>query len=279
MWKLTGKTNYTYDTDNKLSADTTYIQNWDKENSPEGWRFRNNTQYHYSKENSIDYYILSNWNIDSLKFISHKREIKQYFDDGKTIKKTVVFFWDKQNRKWEADELKENTLENNFITKRYTQTFAESPTVYSQDFVCDFNVTKDQLALPTHGLDNNEQAVSHHLIQFKYHLKGDTETNEWEEYIKTEYVYSDLKTSTSLNIGVKNEINIYPNPATNFITINVIESYKDALFELFNVNGKLVLSKNIHHNESINIGTLNKGLYIYKATNGQKIITGKLIKR
>ena len=72
----------------------------------------------------------------------------------------------------------------------------------------------------------------------------------------------------------------YPNPTENNIVItNNLENGKNGILEIFDTNGKKVLSKNVigGENDEINLDTtkLSKGVYIYKL-NGQ---TNKFIKK
>lgn len=70
-----------------------------------------------------------------------------------------------------------------------------------------------------------------------------------------------LLTGISDKVPSSNLINIYPNPAEKLINITVSEN-DSYLASIYNMEGKLILSKNISSNENIiNIEALNKGLY------------------
>ena len=68
-------------------------------------------------------------------------------------------------------------------------------------------------------------------------------------------------TSVSINdIEPLNNINIYPNPATNFITIEGLE--ENASLEIYDLRGQLVINKEINNSlERLNIQNLSKGIY------------------
>jgi hypothetical protein len=93
-----------------------------------------------------------------------------------------------------------------------------------------------------------------------------------------------VDTSSCINVFVvgvpiKNtgSIRIAPNPAKDQITI---ENYPaNAVFILYDLQGKMVLSQSINTNTLI-LETLNKGLYFYMITdaNGAMITKGKLVK-
>jgi len=70
----------------------------------------------------------------------------------------------------------------------------------------------------------------------------------------------------------------YPNPATDYININLLENQL-ANVKVYNVTGSLVLNQDIDYtNTEINVSDLSKGTYIIKVTDGQKEHSSKFIK-
>jgi len=57
------------------------------------------------------------------------------------------------------------------------------------------------------------------------------------------------------------QLNIYPNPATNVLNVELGILNENAEIKLFDVNGKLVLSQTIQGNTNIDVGNLNSGVY------------------
>lgn len=73
-----------------------------------------------------------------------------------------------------------------------------------------------------------------------------------------------------------NFVKIYPNPSSDFI---LIENNDNAILRLFDMNGKLVLTKSIYSGENrIDISTLKNGMYIAKIIGSNNIKTTKIIK-
>ncbi|MBN2485784.1 MAG: carbohydrate-binding protein [Bacteroidales bacterium] len=68
-----------------------------------------------------------------------------------------------------------------------------------------------------------------------------------------------------------NNISFYPNPATDVLNVSVGEG--QANFQIYDLNGKLLLGQDVEGNETIDISSLKQGVYIIKATNsnGQKV--------
>ncbi|MCG8795956.1 endonuclease [Tenacibaculum finnmarkense] len=71
--------------------------------------------------------------------------------------------------------------------------------------------------------------------------------------------------------------NFYPNPAVDFINIQVLDN-RNAQFRIINMNGQTVLKDKINH-DAINVSNLDKGIYILEINDNQKIITKKFIKK
>ncbi len=70
---------------------------------------------------------------------------------------------------------------------------------------------------------------------------------------------------------------VYPNPASEYIIINFPVSYQKAMFELFDVNGREVLSKSVNKDERVNVSQLKGGLYVYRFEVDSRMFVGKLL--
>jgi hypothetical protein len=94
-----------------------------------------------------------------------------------------------------------------------------------------------------------------------------------------------FKLSTGLENPEKEDISsltVYPNPATSYITIcSLNQDIKNGLFEIYDLNGKKVLSQPIVLNNEVKVSLndLQKGFYIYRLKSDGRSITGKIIKQ
>jgi hypothetical protein len=83
------------------------------------------------------------------------------------------------------------------------------------------------------------------------------------------------------NNAIKLELTAYPNPTTNFLTLNVGETELSTLnFQLYDMSGKLIESRKIlSSNETIAMENLLPATYFLKVTNNNKEVkTFKIIK-
>ncbi|KPH11217.1 S8 family peptidase [Chryseobacterium sp. ERMR1:04] len=74
------------------------------------------------------------------------------------------------------------------------------------------------------------------------------------------------------------KIEIYPNPASNSISVRSQEN-KNIDFEIINMAGQSVLKSSTSSDRKLNISELPKGTYIINATDGQRRVVEKFIKQ
>jgi hypothetical protein len=70
-----------------------------------------------------------------------------------------------------------------------------------------------------------------------------------------------LTTGLTNNSFEKSEVNIYPNPTNSYIQENLEDSFE---IQIFNLTGKLLLSKAVSQNEKIDISHFTNGIYLSK---------------
>jgi photosystem II stability/assembly factor-like uncharacterized protein len=76
------------------------------------------------------------------------------------------------------------------------------------------------------------------------------------------------------------DIRIFPNPATDQVTIEVKRILKDATITLMKVDGRAVMTRNMTGKRTrIDISNLPEGLYLLKLTCRDRILTTRFVKR
>ena len=74
----------------------------------------------------------------------------------------------------------------------------------------------------------------------------------------------------------RNQVSIYPNPSNGSFIIELNSTTKQTL-QIFDVNGKLVLSQIINGKTSINASSLNEGVYNLTLIEDNGIINKRLV--
>jgi len=74
---------------------------------------------------------------------------------------------------------------------------------------------------------------------------------------------------------------VFPNPGTSEIKVRVAAQYRQSVFKLYDINGKLVLTRNIISKwGEANTAFLNPGTYIYRITSNDGLYeSGKWVKQ
>ena len=122
-------------------------------------------------------------------------------------------------------------------------------------------------------VDNTTEPGKSYYYRLRANFKDSIEIQSYPIMIKTASAVSGVKVNP-----VEKEISIYPNPATDKLSIKGLE--QAAVIRIYSVTGELVKSVELNKNEtSINIDELKDGLYILNCTDGRKTLTQKFIKQ
>lgn len=87
-------------------------------------------------------------------------------------------------------------------------------------------------------------------------------------YVPFSFSISDIQKvlfsgTTSVETIENDNIRIYPNPATTFLRISS-DSINDSQYQIYSIDGRLLMSGVCRQEETINISKLPKGLYLIK---------------
>jgi len=82
-----------------------------------------------------------------------------------------------------------------------------------------------------------------------------------------------------LTESVVDHFNLYPNPATESVTVNVPQTLVDSQVRILDVTGKTVFNRQLTtENMSVDVSTLTHGLYVVEIQKGGKSYTTRLVK-
>jgi hypothetical protein len=96
-----------------------------------------------------------------------------------------------------------------------------------------------------------------------------------DSYYTSCYVYTAVPSITKSN----ELINLFPNPATNYFTLNIDNvQLLPITFQLYDMQGRLQLTGKTGNTQTeINVATLPRGLYVLKIITNQQIETKKIV--
>jgi hypothetical protein len=107
-----------------------------------------------------------------------------------------------------------------------------------------------------------------------------------EDYRKAAYwsEFTDIRQDNNCNVGIADasldkEISIYPNPATDNINIILPENISQAVFTLYDMQGKVLIKQEINSREVISVSDFASGIYIYNVRTEKHNYQGKLIRK
>lgn len=89
-----------------------------------------------------------------------------------------------------------------------------------------------------------------------------------------EYLYTSVN-----NVIINSSVKIYPNPTTDYLSIDFDNKFSNSDIEIFDITGKKILGiKSRKNEEKINMSELDRGVYFIRIKNEEFIKTKKIIK-
>ncbi len=120
--------------------------------------------------------------------------------------------------------------------------------------------------------ENYNINAGEHTINFTYHKDFSVSEGSdcaWVDNITLPEGVTDVKMIT------KNNISVFPNPASSFISFSGIDN--NSKIVIFDTTGKRIKTINSYNNNNINISDLNNGLYLCKIVSGNSVSFSKFI--
>jgi hypothetical protein len=127
------------------------------------------------------------------------------------------------------------------------------------------------------GIQKNESTYDssgRNTLFFWYNW--DLTNSEWIVASKDTSYYSEHTINSVPSITEK-EIHVYPNPARDFIVVDLSNISNSATIEIYSMNGKLVSRLRSGENQQIAVRNLSKGLYLLRIYNNGMLYCGKFI--
>lgn len=139
----------------------------------------------------------------------------------------------------------------------------------------DYYSKSEEGLIKMEGVDNPFRNITDFLVDFDfYDLDGDGDLDilAADQRGRALFIENQLLQSSVHRPLYSDQTMVYPNPASNTVTIDIPWSQGESEIQIFNIHGQLVKKQESHGKELLlNIGDLSNGNYQLRIINGEKI--------
>ena len=276
-WVNFNKNEYSYDAAGNETL--RYQYDWDATNNV--WKNSTRTEHSYDTDGHMTEEIYSEWDPGCNIWAYSEKYGYIYNTNGKLIMETFSN-WDNFVNQWIPNNKTQYTydLDGNCILETdYNWNINTNQWVYQekQIFTYDNSYTFDDLLIPFFFMDESyiNYYLQHMLTEYDI-LYWDAANNQWLNQSINILYYSSHETNGLDDINDPG-VRVYPNPATDYINFIMKSMPGTVLIELFDTQGRLVISKEASGDVRLWTGNLMSGLYLYRLSYNGKMQQGKII--
>lgn len=266
------KMNITCDENNKMLYNIDYL--WSS--YEQDWKLF--AKWDYTYENDIlTQCLIHNRDITAEEWV---KSSKRLYNEDKT--QVLFYYWNRNTEGWvnsmeylySYDGNGNKTVEEWINTSKY---------IYSYDE----NGNRTQILYQTWNGDTEEWVNSSQYVYnydengnkiLKLYQTWNEYTEEWINSSKDVYFWSELEVITGIDETNNTNINVYPNPAGDKITISTGFSLSNSLFQIYSVSGTIMETGTINNQNEIDISSLPTGIYFVNINTNKKQIVKKFVK-
>jgi len=245
-WLNAEKYEYFYDGDGRMVQELWLL--WDTDANV--WENEYKVDYSYEGNGNLINEFWSQWNITTLEWENESKADFTYDEHG-NISEYIESWWEFSLEDWLVEEK---------VLYTYNNTFTYS------DLLLPGNYSGYYYTLSA--------ILFNHMLLTEEVFEAWDES--WDEDTRTNYFYSE-NNSSAVELNDDGAFLAYPNPATDFFTLDLNIGSDVVLVEVFDTRGKRVLSEEIVENQPISVSHLDKGVYVYKFVFNDKAYSGKLL--
>ncbi len=115
------------------------------------------------------------------------------------------------------------------------------------------------------------------------YFKGDSLIDQGNNFEATWDFFCTYETCDTTSTGIFNfneyqSINLFPNPATNFVYVDIPHNEQQSSYEIFDINGKLITVGMLDIRKRIDVTKLSMGSYFVLLNNEQNTYLSRLLK-
>lgn len=212
-------------------------------------------KYTYEIKDTLYIEIKYQWDYDNSEWIL--KEKNEFVTNTKGYYTYNAYYsWNNNKAEWYGINLKTyHFLSNDETLKTYTE------------YIWDYNTSSWLVdADQTQHFDNDGDLIK---INYREYYP---DFSRWEALKVEIFYYDEIITSTDFNNDAS--LDIYPNPAKEFIQIN--SNFLPQTVVVYNLDGKIEIQ--VSNSNKINIAQLPAGIYFIQAISNNQISTSKFIK-
>lgn len=275
IWITTAAEEWEYNINNQLISETYYdVINGNNINTSR-WIY----SYSGDKLNST---LLENWNEDLTEWQSSRKNEYSY-NSNNLLTSDIEYYW--ENNSW-VNSYKENFtydgFNNTITSKSYYWDETDNSWKNSFDYSHNYNtlILKGNVLSIEDVFGEYNISVSYENMYLGYtNYNYDYFTGQAKPWSKASYYYSEYTLYTN-NLSPLNSMNIFPNPAREFIQVTGNKANNITL-KISSIEGKnMQISKINNPQEKITISKLPSGIYFYTLIDENlNIFNGSLIKQ
>lgn len=274
---------YEYDDENRLvlkltkrrTSDTDSLVNYSK----------NENTYELNKKISITY----SWSSGDEQWLPRGKDELEYNNVGDIILQRD-YNWDDVLSEWKLQfhhEYKSEEVENGTRVVRGELTnYADimyygsrDSSIYNNNYDLIYNTyySWDDEIKNWKGEYKREQSwIQEHRMDTTTFYIWNELTWDWIPSSRDIYYYSEIETAVEV-VNDDIDIRVYPNPANQNVTFEINTDLTECLMELYDMNGKLQMHKNLLEGKTVSVSHLKSGLYFWRVVQPNQISNGKLI--
>ena len=288
-WVDDYKEDYTYDENGNQLSERGY--NWRSDSMVwEPYRF---VEYKYDVKNQLILRKSNYWNYEKQNWYASDSLIYEYDAGGNNVLKQD-FYWDSYFAVWYPGSKYTYgyDIQNNLISEHYywynneLETYSEQrKTVYSFDL----SYKKEEVLMPfdrgaeslleLDGGGSEYDYVKEGMILSIIESELINGNKNLQETNRETFYYSGtgmLRDDARLTVP---ELQLYPNPASSTLYVTLGDETDSRIdIKVFDLNGKVLIIKDLSHNRSIDISSLKQGIFLIQIQTGKKLYTRKFIK-
>jgi hypothetical protein len=242
-FEVNGKTVFMYD---DKGRDTLTLSYQKGENSD--WEYNTKDEYAYDENGNLTEHTYCYW--DYSRWVNNEKDEYTYDTRG-NLTDEIYTYWDMNSSQWVPDE--------------------------KDGYIYDMNYTFQDLILPLfEDIDEDINTLFGHKLTKVTIDSWEEDSARWISGAYAMFYYSAQSPNAVINPKSPLGIQIFPNPASDYILVQMKNNRDKGYYEIFNLLGKKVLSGNFTNGKKIPLQSLKSGIYMCRFISGEKSRSVKL---